>query len=104
MPGNNRSKNIHLQNFQKVYDYRVGTLKDERQPLKDHLFNMDKHVKNMYKELLDEAGMNKKYDKDINEGIIEIEKLKKELVEKNNFVAFTRRLILVAEYVIPIHP
>lgn len=65
---------------------------------------MDKHVKNMYKELLDEAGMNKKYDKDINEGIIEIEKLKKELVEKNNFVAFTRRLILVAEYVIPIHP
>ena len=33
---------------------------------------MDKHVKNMYKELLDEAGMNKKYDKDINEGIIEI--------------------------------
>lgn len=72
--------------------------------MKDHLFNMDKHVKNMYKELLDEAGMNKKYDKDINEGIIEIEKLKKELVEKNNFVAFTRRLILVAEYVIPIHP
>jgi len=64
---------------------------------------MDKHVKNMYKEHLDEAGMNKKYDKDINEGIIEIEKLKKELVEKNNFVAFTRRLILVAEYVFPIH-
>lgn len=36
-----RSKNIHLQNFQKVYDYRVTTLKEERQPLKDHLTNME---------------------------------------------------------------
>lgn len=36
-----RSKNQHLQNFQKVYDYRVTTLKDERQPLLDHLQNMD---------------------------------------------------------------
>ena len=54
----------------------------------------------MYKELLDEAGMNKKYDKDIIKDTSEIEELKRELVEKNNFVAFTRRLILVFEYVL----
>jgi len=36
-----RSKNIHLQNFRTVYDYRVTTLKDERTPLLDHLGNMD---------------------------------------------------------------
>lgn len=36
-----RSKNIHLQNFRAVYDYRVTTLKDERTPLLDHLENMD---------------------------------------------------------------
>lgn len=34
-------KNVHLQNFQKVYDYRVNTLKDEREPLMDHLKNME---------------------------------------------------------------
>jgi len=54
----------------------------------------------MYKELLNEAGMNKKYDKDIIKDINEIELLKKELAEKNNSVAFTRRLTLVFEYVI----
>lgn len=36
-----RSKNIHLQNFRSVYDFRVTTLKDERTPLLDHLGNMD---------------------------------------------------------------
>ncbi len=36
-----RSKNIHLQNFRSVYDYRVTTLKDDRTPLLDHLGNMD---------------------------------------------------------------
>lgn len=42
-----RSKNIHLQNFRTVYDYRVTTLKDERTPLLDHLGNMD--VKHYHK-------------------------------------------------------
>lgn len=36
-----RSKNAHLVNFQKVYDYRVTTLKDEHQPLMDHFHNLD---------------------------------------------------------------
>jgi len=40
-----------------VYDYRVNTLKDEREPLLEHLKNMDKHVKNLYNELIEEAGL-----------------------------------------------
>ncbi|CAD8184741.1 unnamed protein product [Paramecium pentaurelia] len=52
-----RMKNVHLQNFQKVYDYRVNTLKDEREPLMDHLKNMEKHVKNLYNELIEESGL-----------------------------------------------
>jgi predicted nucleic acid-binding Zn-ribbon protein len=52
-----RMKNIHLQNFQKVYDYRVSTLKEEKEPLMGHLKNMDKHVRNLYNELIDEAGV-----------------------------------------------
>lgn len=45
----------------------------------DHLSNMDKHVKNLYKELLDEAGKNKKYDQEIEENKAEKEELKKSL-------------------------
>jgi hypothetical protein len=32
-------------------------LKDEREPLMDHLKNMDKHVKNLYNELIEEAAI-----------------------------------------------
>ncbi len=33
---NYRNKNQHLQNFRAVYDYRVTTLAEEKQPLSDH--------------------------------------------------------------------
>ena len=38
----------------------VNNLKEEKGPLLDHLHNMDKHVKTMYKELLDEAASQRK--------------------------------------------
>lgn len=36
-----RLKNQHLNNFKTVYDYRVTTLQDERQPIIEHSQNMD---------------------------------------------------------------
>ncbi|EGR28381.1 WD repeat protein [Ichthyophthirius multifiliis] len=88
-----RSKNIHLQNFQKVYDYQVNTLKDERQPLKEHLLNMEKHVKNLYNELLEESGANKNIDKDIEKTENKTKEMKIQLREKQKDVMLTRRLI-----------
>jgi hypothetical protein len=55
-----RNKNIHLQNFRSVYDHRVSTLNEEHGPLVEHLENMEKHIKTIYKELLDEANSNKR--------------------------------------------
>lgn len=36
-----RDKNEHLQNFKQVFDHRVQTLKDEHEPLSDHLGKME---------------------------------------------------------------
>eukprot|EP00825_Cyclidium_porcatum_P006255 TRINITY_DN13091_c0_g1_i1.p1 TRINITY_DN13091_c0_g1~~TRINITY_DN13091_c0_g1_i1.p1 ORF type:complete len:203 (+),score=35.47 TRINITY_DN13091_c0_g1_i1:185-793(+) len=93
-----RSKNSHLQNFQKVYDYRVNTLKEEKQPLKDHLHNMEQHVKFLYKELLDEASRNKKIMNDTGEYQHSIQDFQLKLKEKENHVAFCKRLLENFEY------
>ncbi|KAL4462030.1 hypothetical protein ABPG74_000875 [Tetrahymena malaccensis] len=93
-----RSKNVHLQNFQKVYDYQVTTLKDERLPLKEHLTNMEKHVKNLYNELLEEAGTNKKIDKDIKQHHDHVKELKTQLSDKQEIVRKTQRLVDNFEY------
>lgn len=36
-----RLMNQHLNNFKTVYDYRVTTLQEERQPIIEHSMNMD---------------------------------------------------------------
>ncbi|KRX00028.1 WD40-repeat-containing domain [Pseudocohnilembus persalinus] len=88
-----RLKNIHLLNFQKVYDYRMNTLQEERQPLIDHLSNMEKHVKNLYKELLDEASQNKQFDQDCENQEKSIEELKTVLNSKKKLVQETKNLL-----------
>lgn len=64
----------------------MNTLKDERMPLKDHLHNMERHVKNLYNELLEEAGTNKKIDKDNKKGDDSVKDLKKQLADKQRIV------------------
>lgn len=38
-----------------MYDYKVTSLEEERVPLIEHLGTIEKNIKQMYKELLDEA-------------------------------------------------
>jgi len=54
-----------LNNFRAVYDYRVDTLKGEKEPLMDHLKNMENNVKIMFDELLDEAHSQKRIESKI---------------------------------------
>lgn len=58
-----------------------------------HLTNMDRHVKNLYKELLEESGMNKQFMVDIETKKEELEVLKKMMREKNLNQMYTRRVI-----------
>lgn len=51
-------------------------------PLKEHLHHMERHVKNLYNELLEEAGTNKKIDKDNKKKADSINELKKQLADK----------------------
>ena len=50
-----RRTNNHLQNFREVFNHRVSKLKEEHEPLIEHNENLEKHIKKMYWELLDEA-------------------------------------------------
>jgi chromosome segregation ATPase len=64
---NLRNKNHHLQNFRSVYDYRMSTLMEEKEPLTNHLGQLDDNVKSIFKELIDEAEANKKIDQNLKE-------------------------------------
>lgn len=81
-----RGKNIHLQNFQKVYDYQVNSLKDERMPLKNHVHNMERHVKNLYNEVLEEAGTNKTLTNNNKRHVDYLSELKNQLAKKQSIV------------------
>lgn len=54
----------------------------------------------MYKELLDEAGANKKLENKLDESEEKIKELKSTLKEKNEIFFFTKRKIENFEYVI----
>jgi hypothetical protein len=57
-------------------------------------------VKNLYKELLEEAGMNKQFELELKEGRQKKIEFKEKMSEKNNFVAYTRRQIENYRYLI----
>ncbi|CAK85760.1 unnamed protein product (macronuclear) [Paramecium tetraurelia] len=92
-----RMKNVHLQNFQKVYDYRVNTLKDERENLMDHLKTMEKHVKNLYNELLEESGLKQSRIEEERKLITDLNILKNQLksaqLNMDNFKSSIQTLI-----------
>ena len=73
---NYRNKNSHLQNFKQVYDYRLSTLLEEKEPLTQHQGKLDENTKNIYKELLDEADANKTIMNEINDAKTSISQLK----------------------------
>jgi predicted RNase H-like nuclease (RuvC/YqgF family) len=92
-------KNVHLQNFQKVYDYRVNTLKEEREPLLEHLKNMDKHVKNLYNELIEEAGLKQSYEHDKEATHSKIQLLKQKLGKAMEGASISKRRLDVYKHV-----
>ncbi|KAL4489496.1 hypothetical protein ABPG72_002792 [Tetrahymena utriculariae] len=93
-----RIKNNHLQNFKTVYDYQVTSLKEERSPLIDHLKNMEKNVRVMYKELLDESEASKKINTKLGENKEFIDQLKQQIKDKQDLLAITKRKIESFEY------
>lgn len=91
-------KNVHLQNFQKVYDYRVNTLKEEREPLLEHLKNMDKHVKNLYNELIQEAGLKQQYEQEKEDNTKQLKDLKAKLAKSMKSASVSKRRLDVYQY------
>ena len=56
---NYRNKNNHLKNFKQVYDFRLTSLIDEKEPLASHQTQLEQNTRSINKELLDEAESNK---------------------------------------------
>lgn len=50
-----RNVNTHLENFRFVLDHKIRSLKDEKLPMEQQIANLEKHIKQMYQELLDES-------------------------------------------------
>lgn len=81
-----------------MYDYIVNNLKEEKGPLLDHLHNMDKHVKTMYKELLDEAASQRKLHEKNIELNHKMEALRQEVKHKSNYLNQSQRKIQVFDH------
>lgn len=50
-----RNINTHLENFRFVLDHKIRSLKDEKIPMEQQIKNLEKHIKDMYTELLEEC-------------------------------------------------
>ena len=50
-----RNVNAHLENFRFVLDHKIRSLKDEKLPMEAQIKNLEKHIKEMYTELLEEC-------------------------------------------------
>ena len=82
-----------------MYDYRVNTLKEEREPLLEHLKNMDKHVKNLYNELIEEAGLKQQYEQEKDGSNMKILELKSKLAKAMKGASISKRRLEVYKYV-----
>jgi len=87
-----------LQNFRSVYDHRVSTLNEEHGPLVEHLENMEKHIKTIYKELLDEANSNKRLREQLLDKKTKISDLGEQSRVKSDILAVFRRANELFEY------
>lgn len=94
-----RNKNAHLHNFRSVYDHRVTSLNEEHNPLVDHLDNMEKHIKTIYKELLEEAQANKRLREILEEKETRISQLQDMNKKKAEMLSIFRRANEVFEFV-----
>lgn len=88
-----------MQNFRSVYDHRVNTLNDEHGPLVEYLENMEKHIKTIYKELLDEANSNKRLREQIKDKNEKVDELADQIKEKADILSVFRRANELFEYV-----
>ena len=82
-----------------MYDHRVTTLNEEHTPLVDHLDNMEKHIKTIYKELLEEAQANKRLREILEEKESRINGLQDMNKKKAEMLSIFRRANEVFEFV-----
>ena len=88
-----------MQNFRSVYDHRVSTLNEEHGPLVEHLENMEKHIKTIYKELLDEANSNKRLREQLSDKNSKIREMGEQSKQKSDILSIFRRASELFEYV-----
>jgi uncharacterized membrane protein len=73
-------------------------LQEERMPLADHLNDVEKNIKMMFKQLLDEANDAKKMRASLDEAHEKIGLLKAQLRSKKDLITFAKRKVLNFEY------
>ncbi|EAR91430.2 WD repeat protein, putative (macronuclear) [Tetrahymena thermophila SB210] len=86
-----RYKNQHLQNYKAVYDYKLQVLQDEQDPLNEHLAEIEKKTRDVYKDLLSQSNEKQQLEQEIenknqllNEKKVQ-DKKKKELMMEINY-------------------
>jgi septal ring factor EnvC (AmiA/AmiB activator) len=86
-----RNVNTHLENFRFVLDHKIRSLKDEKLPMEQQIDNLEKHIKQMYQELLDECEKKKELMNKLKASEDKLSVLKDQLKKKQNEVFCTKR-------------
>lgn len=76
-----------------MYDFKVSSLQEERAPLISHLSTIQKNIKELYKELLDEANSQKQIDEKLEESKENIIELKNQIKQKHDYEQITDRKV-----------
>ncbi len=74
-------------------------MNEEHGPLVEHLENMEKHIKTIYKELLDEANSNKGLREQLSDKSSKIRDLGDQSKQKADILSIFRRATELFEYV-----
>ena len=80
-----RSYNIHLMNFHFVLNQKIGSLKEEREPIDLQIREKEENIRQMYNELIGEFSDNKvgkDKNKTLNDKIKAVEQLNNELKQQ----------------------
>ena len=93
-----RSINTHLENFRFVLDHKIRSLKDEKLPMEEQIANLEKHIKQMYQELLDECDKKKELMNKLKASEDKLNLLKKQLKQRQDEVVFTKRKLELLQY------
>ncbi len=76
-----RSSNKTLDNFRYVLDHRIETLMEDKGPVQEHIAKLEKHIKEMYDELVREFQQKKQQETALGMKDLKAESLAKELAK-----------------------